>query len=133
MFEAPMFARVVPPNLTRAVAKYSDSELEAIIRQGIKPDGRGLMIMPSSNYSAFRDQDLRNIIARFFFVKGEFTLEPEQEMSPVTPERPGDENMVDGEYLARIISTSRGDREVGLMSEMALEHFTYLHDEEIGD
>ena len=123
LFEAPMFARVVPPNLTRAVTKYSDSELEAIIRQGIKPGGRGLMIMPSSNYSALRDQDLGNIIAfirqapvsendpgtttvsimaRFFFVKGEFTLEPEQEMSAVTPARLGNAVTIDGDYLTRV-------------------------------
>lgn len=123
LFEAPMFARVVPPNLTRAVAKYSDGELEAMIRQGITPDGRGLIIMPATNYSALRDEDLRNIIAfmrqapvlendpglttvsiiaRFLFVMGEFKLQPEMEMSPVTPERLAGEVTIDGGYLTGI-------------------------------
>ena len=120
LFEVPMVARVVPPNLTKTVTKYSDNELEAIIRQGIAPDGRGLIIMPATNYSALRDEDLRNIIAfirqapvsendpgstfvnvmaRFFFIKGEFKLEPEMEMSPVTPPRLAGEVTVDAEYL----------------------------------
>lgn len=123
MFEQTLFGRLTAPNLTRAVRKYSDIELEQIIRQGIAPGGRGLYVMPSNSFSALRDQDLNNIIefirqapesdnetgpttfslmARFFLIKGEFKSQPEEEMYAVTPERNGSEVLIEGDYLTRI-------------------------------
>ena len=123
LFDQPMFARVAPPNISSATDKFNDSELELIIRQGIKPDGRPVVVMPSSNFSALRDQDLRNLIAyldqapksdndpgpstfgimaRFFFAKGEFKTEPQKEMYEVTLDRKDDRVFLEGDYLTRI-------------------------------
>ncbi len=63
MFDQPMIGRVVAPNLTAAVRKYSDAELVAIIRNGVRPGGRSLMVMPSEAYVLLTDDDLGRIIA----------------------------------------------------------------------
>ena len=191
LFDAPMFARVAPPNISNATLKYSDVELEAIIRQGIMPDGRGVAVMPASYFSALRDQDLRNIIgfmrhapesdndpgassysimARLLFAKGEFKTAPEREKYEITPPRNGAGAYLEADYITRIkcsechgrdlrggfvgeeatpslvlvlayseaeftklmrTGIARGDREVGLMSEISPTHFAYLRDEEI--
>jgi cytochrome c553 len=63
MFDEPMIGRVVAPNLTAAVRKYSDSELVGIIRNGVRPSGRSMMVMPSEEFVLLTDEDLGRIIA----------------------------------------------------------------------
>lgn len=63
MFDEPLIGRVVAPNLTAAVRKYSDSELVGIIRNGLRPGGRSMMVMPAEQFTLLTDQDLGRIIA----------------------------------------------------------------------
>ncbi len=63
MFDQPMIARIVAPNLTAAVRKYSDSELAAMIRNGVRPGGRSMMVMPAEAFALLTDDDLARIIA----------------------------------------------------------------------
>jgi cytochrome c553 len=63
MFDEPMIARVVAPNLTASVRKYSDSELIGIIRNGVRPGGRSMMVMPAEAFGLLTDGDLGRIIA----------------------------------------------------------------------
>ncbi len=62
MFDEPMIGRVVAPNLTAAVRKYTDSELVGIIRNGVRPGGRSMMVMPAEEFVLLTDQDLSRII-----------------------------------------------------------------------
>jgi mono/diheme cytochrome c family protein len=63
MFDQPIIARVVAPNLTAAVRRYGDAELALIVRKGIRPDGRTLLIMPAEVFGGLTDADLGRIIA----------------------------------------------------------------------
>ncbi len=63
MIDEPMIGRVVAPNLTAAVRKYSDAELAAIIRNGVRPGGRSMVVMPSEAFVGLTDEDLGRIIA----------------------------------------------------------------------
>lgn len=63
MFDQPMIGRVVSPNLTAAVRKYSDTELDGIIRHGVRPGGRSMMVMPAEAFAYLTDEDLGRIIA----------------------------------------------------------------------
>ena len=63
MFDEPMIARIVAPNLTAAARKFSDEQLAAIIRNGVRPDGRSMLVMPSQTYAGLTDEDLARIIA----------------------------------------------------------------------
>ncbi len=63
MFNEPMIGRVVAPNLTASVRKYSDAELAVIIRNGVRPDGRSMMIMPAECFVLLTDEDLGRTIA----------------------------------------------------------------------
>jgi mono/diheme cytochrome c family protein len=63
MFDQPLIARIVAPNLTAAVRKYSDADLAIIIRDGVRPGGRSTMVMPSEALHELTDADLARIIA----------------------------------------------------------------------
>jgi len=60
--EHPLNGRLVAPNLTRAVQRLTLPEIEAIVRQGIKPDGTTVFGMPTSSFAAMTDRDLGAII-----------------------------------------------------------------------
>ncbi|HXX86252.1 MAG TPA: c-type cytochrome [Casimicrobiaceae bacterium] len=63
MIDEPMIGRIVAPNLTAAVRKYRDAELAAIIRNGVRPDGRSMLVMPSEVFVGLTDEDLTRVIA----------------------------------------------------------------------
>jgi mono/diheme cytochrome c family protein len=61
----PGLGRIVAPNLTPGgrLASYSDAEVARALRHGVAKDGRRLLIMPSSDYNAFSDEDASAVIA----------------------------------------------------------------------
>ncbi len=59
----PLLARIVAPNLTEAVRRYSDPDLARIIRRGVRPDSHTVVVMPSEMFSVLTDADLAKIIA----------------------------------------------------------------------
>jgi mono/diheme cytochrome c family protein len=63
MIDDPMLGRIVAPNLTAAVRRYNDAQLVGIIRQGVRPDGRAMFIMPSDSFAFMNDADLGRILA----------------------------------------------------------------------
>ena len=63
MFDEPMIARIVAPNLTASVRKYSDAQIAVIVRNGVRPDGRSMLVMPAEAFTWLTDTDLGRIIA----------------------------------------------------------------------
>ena len=63
LFDEPKIARIVAPNLTAAVHQYSDAQLAVIVRNGIRPDGRSVMVMPAEAFAGMSDADLGRTIA----------------------------------------------------------------------
>lgn len=65
-------------NLTILSHQFTDAELEAAIRQGIRPDGQSVVIMPSGQYRHLSDRDLSDLVAylRALKPKGDVTPEP---------------------------------------------------------
>lgn len=63
LFDDPKIARIVAPNLTAAAKKYDDGQLAAIVRTGVRPDGRSMVVMPSQEYAHLTDDDLGRILA----------------------------------------------------------------------
>lgn len=63
MFDDPMVATVVAPNLTAAFHRYSDAQIAAIVRHGLRPDGRSVVVMPAETFGALNDTDLGRILA----------------------------------------------------------------------
>lgn len=58
---------VTAPNITTGdgsvIDEYTDAELARVIRNGVKRDGHGVMIMPSEDYHTMTDSDVVAIIA----------------------------------------------------------------------
>ncbi len=59
----PWGGTLVAPELTRIAASHSDAELERVIRQGVRKDGRTTWGMPSSMFYHLSDEDFGLIIA----------------------------------------------------------------------
>lgn len=127
--DIPLVGSVASPDLTIAAREYSDVDLVRIIRRGVRPDGRSVVVMPSAMFSSLRDEDVGKIIAyirsvppsegqrrkmklgpggRVMFAVGKFKPAAvevlEAEASPASFPRPGDPNS-EGAYLARTVCT----------------------------
>ena len=125
----PLIARVASPNLTAAMREYSDVDLERIIRRGVRPDGKSVVVMPSAMFSPLTDEDLGKIlaylrsvppvngqarqrrlgpVARLAFVLGKFkpAAVEVREANALTASypRPGEQHYA-GAYLARTSCT----------------------------
>ena len=124
LFNEPAIARLVAPNLTAAARKYSDAQLVAIIRNGLRPDGTSVFVMPSRAFTAMTDEDVGRIIAflktlpamegpapsialgplgRIGVVAGKFKTEAQLIATTVPPPEPVGEEPKLGRYLARTI------------------------------
>ena len=55
-------AAFAAPNLTRAVGRRTDAELDHAIRAGLRPDGTTEFAMPSQAYAAFTDHETAAIL-----------------------------------------------------------------------
>lgn len=127
MFDQPMIGRIVAPNLTAAVSKYSDSELVGVIRNGVRPGGRSMMVMPSEAFVLLTDEDVGRIIAflrslpalegpgpsvslgplgRLGVVVGQFKTAAQLIAETVPPPEATNEEAARGRYLARTICAS---------------------------
>jgi mono/diheme cytochrome c family protein len=50
-------------NLTRKARTYSDEDLARIVRDGVRPDGRGVAAMPAMGFVRLTDNEMADIIA----------------------------------------------------------------------
>ena len=124
MFDQPMIARIVAPNLTSAVRRYTDVQLAAIIRQGVRPGGRSVLVMPSEAFVTLTDADLDCILAfmrslpavegpgpsvslgpvgRIGVAIGKFKTAAQLIVEAVPPPEATSEEAAFGRYLARTI------------------------------
>ena len=124
MFDQPLIGRIVAPNLTAAARKFSDAELAGVIRNGVRPDGRSVLVMPSEAFVGLTDADLGRIIAflkslpeaagpdpsispgpigRVGLVIGKFKMAAELIAETVPPPEATNEDAKYGRYLARTV------------------------------
>lgn len=62
--DSPVVGKVYAPNLTPAgLGSWTDDQIAAAIRTGIRPDGRALVIMPSHEFQHLGRDDLAAVIA----------------------------------------------------------------------
>jgi cytochrome c553 len=124
MIDEPMIARIVAPNLTAATRRYSDPQLAVMIRNGVRPDGRSMVVMPSEAFVGLDDHDLVRIIAflrtlpavagpgasvslgplgRVGLAAGQFKLAAQLIADSVQPPAAIGDEAVRGRYLARTV------------------------------
>src|SRR5579859_7890478 len=86
LFDDPLLARIVVPNLTRGRggvgASFTDAEFARAIRYGVDPAGRELLIMPADDYYTFSDADLGAIVAYVRSLPAINTALPANEIRP---------------------------------------------------
>jgi len=62
-FDEPMLARLIAPNVPKALRGYSDADLVRVLRHGVRPNGTGVAVMPSSMFYHLDNADLSSLIA----------------------------------------------------------------------
>lgn len=62
-FDQPVIARLVAPNLTTVVRRYSDGDLVGILRNGLHPDGTSVFVMPSECFTWLTDEETGRIVS----------------------------------------------------------------------
>ncbi len=63
VFDAWPVGDIIAPNLTKLVRQRTDEQLAVAIRQGIAPDGRGLLVMTSAVHARMRPEETAALIA----------------------------------------------------------------------
>src|SRR4029453_9398259 len=58
-----LHGRYYASNLTRKARTYSDEDLTRIVRDGVRPDGRGVAAMPAMGFVRLTDNEMADIIA----------------------------------------------------------------------
>ncbi|TAJ70094.1 MAG: c-type cytochrome [Phenylobacterium sp.] len=71
------------PNLSRAVAEQTDSELDAAIRHGVAANGRRLWMMPSSAFAHLSDRETADLLAYLRTYKPTGEKQPRFQVGPV--------------------------------------------------
>jgi mono/diheme cytochrome c family protein len=129
--DAPAFVRLYATNLTTGEggvgANYDVVDWLRAVRNGVGPDGRGLLFMPSQDFAVIGDQDMADLIAylrtlpavdklpafensvgpvgRSLYLAGILPLVPaeriEHRTGPITAPEPGP-TVAYGEYLATV-------------------------------
>jgi hypothetical protein len=121
VYDGLLVGRVVAPNLSEAMARYSITEFEAIVRQGVKPDGTSVFAMPSSRYAIMTDREFSaiasfirdyprqvgdpgstryGVLARWWMLAGDWTPEAELRQEAPWPDGFEADPLLYGEYLA---------------------------------
>lgn len=87
LLDDPMIGHVFPPNLTSgegsATAGYSIEDWVRSVRHGVDPEGKALLIMPSSSYAALSDEDLGRIIAYIQSRPPVDHIQPKSSLGPI--------------------------------------------------
>jgi mono/diheme cytochrome c family protein len=78
----PNFGDMNAPNVTLLMAKYSDAELDRLIRHGRPRDGREFWFMPVESYQFLSDADLAALIAHLRTYKPQGTQLPPIRIGP---------------------------------------------------
>jgi cytochrome c5 len=68
---------VYAPNLTVIADSLSDADIDGAIRQGLRPDGRSELLMPSHGYASFSDEEVASIIGYLRSLKPQGIASPE--------------------------------------------------------
>lgn len=69
MFDNPAVATLWSSNLSRVLPRYSDAQLERVLRAGVRPDGTKLWYMDAAPYAVMTATDMRDLIAWLRTVK----------------------------------------------------------------
>lgn len=62
VFDAPEVGTITAPNLPRLLRNRTDQQIAAAIRQGVRPDGRALLVMPSALFSRLSPEEVSALI-----------------------------------------------------------------------
>ena len=152
----PKIARLVAPNVPKVIRGYSDADLARLLRHGVRPDGRGVAVMPSSMFYNLDDADLAaliaylrtipeketnlpatqiRVLARVGLVIGQYKLEPLSIVHDAPRPSNGPDAAARGQYIAKSSCTechgatlegSRGTPGLSIVAAYSPAEFTRL-------
>lgn len=146
-FDDALISRLTAPNVPAVLTGYSDADLARLLRHGVRPNGTGVAVMPSSMFTHLSDEDLGALIAyvrtlpvrdsaalpatsirllgRIGLLVGEYKLEPDLIDHDVARVPSGSDPAARGLYLAKSSCTEchgqdlQGDTQTPALSIVA--------------
>jgi len=70
-------------NLTQKARTYSDEDLARIVRDGVRPDGRGVFAMPAMGFVRLTDDEMADVIAFIRSMPAGGTEQPDHFIGPL--------------------------------------------------
>lgn len=87
LLDDPLIGHVYPPNLTSgagsATVSYTTEDWVRSVRHGVDPQGRALLLMPSSSFAGLSDEDLGRIIAYIQSRPPVDNIQPQSRLGPL--------------------------------------------------
>ncbi|MCA9867284.1 MAG: cytochrome C [Anaerolineae bacterium] len=87
LLDDPLIGHIYPPNLTlgagSATAGYSIGDWVRSVRHGVDPEGRALLLMPSSKFAGLSDEELGWIVAYIQSLPPIDHIQPESRLGPL--------------------------------------------------
>lgn len=120
--DIPNVAKFTAPNISGGGRSFSDAELVAAIRTGVKPDGTSTWLMPSVMFAHMTDENLGQIVAYLRSVPPRAGIEGGTEMRPI-----GRAIVAKGDFLssAREVAALE-EKEMQLDAADPVSHGRYL-------
>jgi mono/diheme cytochrome c family protein len=78
-----LYGRYYAANLTLKAVAWSDADLARVVRDGVRPDGRGVVIMPAFAYGHITDTELGDILAFIRAMPAGGSVQPEHWTGPL--------------------------------------------------
>jgi len=78
-----LHGRYYAANLTLKAAAWSDEDLARVVRDGVRPDGRGVVVMPAFAYGHVTDAELGDILAFIRAMPAGGSVQPEHWTGPL--------------------------------------------------
>lgn len=83
MEEDPWVITVVSPNLTLSMPDYTDAQFASAVRKGIRKDGTGISIMPTSKFQWLLDSELAGMLAYLRTLRERGHIQPPTTFGPI--------------------------------------------------
>ena len=77
------YGRYFASNITLKARSYSDADLAGVVRTGVRPDGRGVVVMPAFAFVRLTDDEMADILAFVRSLPAGGSNQPEHHIGPL--------------------------------------------------
>jgi mono/diheme cytochrome c family protein len=97
-----LHGRIYSANLVLKAKHYSDEDFSRLVRLGVRPDGRGVNVMPSMGFVRLTDEEMADIVAFVRSLPAGGAEQPDHFIGPLTNGRCGADSSSPPSRISRV-------------------------------